>query len=126
MTTPRTILIVEDDPFLRTSLALFLQATDPDVAVSQAGTLTKAIETMHGSTFDLFFVDYLLGGNETGVDFWEACIEHATETPFVLFSSVPFAEVTEEIMKRNLPIPLFVPKPLGPKNLSLILSWFIK
>jgi CheY-like chemotaxis protein len=54
----RRVLVVEDDPALRESIALLLKADDIDITV--AGTAAQALEQVAARTFDCMVMDLML------------------------------------------------------------------
>ena len=64
---PARILIVEDDPFIRTTLAAAIRAQNFDV-VGATGVAQEALRIQAQSPFDIAMLDFDLGPGPTGID----------------------------------------------------------
>lgn len=80
------ILIVDDDEddFLIIS-EYIRQIEDQNFVVDWCNSFTEAADKICGSSYDLYFIDYLLGAR-TGVELIHESIENNCEEPFILLT----------------------------------------
>ena len=90
------MLLVEDDEedyeFAKDLLA---ELKTPRHHLAWARNYTDAITAAHGQAFDVCFVDYRLGGAETGIDVARKLIADSRRTPIILLTGVDDREVDE-------------------------------
>jgi DNA-binding NtrC family response regulator len=80
-----TILVVEDEPLIRLSVATELR--DGGYKVVEAGTADEALLALAGDeTIDLVFCDVLMPGNKGGLTLASWMREQRPETPVILTS----------------------------------------
>ena len=93
------VLIVDDDEedFLITS-EYIKQIQTYDFVIDWCYEHKKALEKMSKSEYDIYFVDYLLGG-QTGLDLIRDAIKNNCEEPIVLLTGKGNHRVDMEAMK---------------------------
>lgn len=95
-TTLRRVLLVEDDEedyeFTKELLA---ELKTPRHELAWARNYSSALNAAHAEAFDVCFVDYRLGGTETGIDVARKLIADSRRTPIILLTGVDDPEVDE-------------------------------
>jgi DNA-binding NtrC family response regulator len=100
-----TILVVEDEPLVRLSVATELR--DGGYKVIEAGTADEALITLAGDeAIDLVFCDVLMPGAKGGLTLASWMREQRPETPVILTSGSD--TVVRYFSEATIP---FVPKP---------------
>ena len=80
------VLLVEDEPRLRRTLARSLQGRD--FLVTEAATAAEALQAANGEQFDVMLLDVNLPDG-TGWDVCRALRANARDLPIVVLSAVP-------------------------------------
>lgn len=84
--TPIRILIVDDDEDDFFIISEYIkQIQDQKFVIDWCNSYNEASEKICGSTYDLYFIDYLLGA-KTGVELIRESIENNCEEPFILLT----------------------------------------
>jgi PAS domain S-box-containing protein len=114
----KRIAVIEDDELVAAGLVSLLQGLGAEVV--HFSNAEDALQLHDIGDADLFFVDYSLGGELTGIDFLEA-IQRRQEKQIVAF--VITGETSTEFMKSiancNWPV---LHKPINFRKLSIVLS----
>lgn len=104
-----TVLVVEDDFFIRETIVDHLKASRCQVIEAASGeAAVKALQECEG--FDVVFTDIRLGGRTDGWDVGEVSRETHPGVPVVYTSG---ATITPE---RPVPGSAFIPKPYDPEK----------
>ncbi len=111
-----SVLVVEDDLFMKPILMRILQSLDETIKVYWAVSVDEAKEALSEGAFSLVIADYFLLGQDNGLDLWKHCQDKFSDIPFVMVSGLEpdvfrklFAGKTDEI-------PRFLQKPFYPKQ----------
>jgi CheY-like chemotaxis protein len=109
----KQILIVEDDPQwkLILSKAVGAVADSPEIVYAGSAEMARAI-LASDKKFDLVISDYILEGDETGVELWHSA-HIAQTTPFVLISGKSVSEI-HRLSGGDKSLPMLLSK-LAPK-----------
>ncbi len=79
-----TVLLVEDDKFLRRGLRLVLERAS--YRVEEASSVEGAIAKLASNSFALIVTDYDLGSGPTGLTFLAELRKHQSRAPIILMS----------------------------------------
>lgn len=83
---PARILIVEDDPFIRTTLTAAIRAQNFDV-VGATGVAQEALRIQAQSPFDIAMLDFDLGPGPTGIDVAHALRSRQANLGIIILST---------------------------------------
>jgi NtrC-family two-component system response regulator AlgB len=111
------ILLVDDDPSLRKSLRLALQAMEHQVTEASDGT--QALEALGHRLFDVAFLDLRLG-REKGIDTLPMLLRLAPGLAVVVVTAYATVESAVEAMRRGAFD--YLPKPFTPNQLRMVLD----
>jgi len=104
-----TILVVDDEPNIRKTLAISLEADGHRVVAVSNGA--DALAEVAGRSVDLAFVDLRLG-TASGLDLIPAILARSPWTRVVVITAFPGVETAVEAMKRGAAD--YLPKPFPP------------
>ena len=90
------ILVVDDEESIRFTFRSFLD--DEGFTVSTAANYNDAMEMVHTSTFDLIFIDIVLGG-KTGMDLLKAVKQDAPDTEVIIITGAPTVETAAKALR---------------------------
>ena len=110
MTSP-VIILVEDDPALRTLTARALQ--ENGYVVRSCGTAPEMWRAMEAGPVDLILLDIMLPGT-SGIDLCRA-LRRESETPIIFISAK--ASETDRVVGLELGADDYLPKPFGTREL---------
>jgi DNA-binding NtrC family response regulator len=98
---PKSILIVDDDSAIRSSLVSLLKSDA--VETRTASTMEEAEMLLKTQTFDLAIVDLRLRGSEglEGLELISTIKARTPETQVVLFTGYGSPEIEQEALKRG-------------------------
>ncbi|WP_409432250.1 response regulator [Litorimonas sp. RW-G-Af-16] len=114
MTDKKTVLIVEDDPFIAMDLEDIFQAHGYDV-IGPVADVDTGFKLLEGQTPNFAMLDYNLG-RETSIPLAKAL--HADSVPFVFLSG----QVERVIIDIDLPTKRVIAKPFIPEQLLKIVD----
>lgn len=83
---PLRLLVVDDHPMVRAGLRSLLAQLDPEMSVSEAGTVEEAIMEAERSRPDLVVMDVRLGDG-SGIEATREIRNHRPETRVLMFTS---------------------------------------
>jgi NtrC-family two-component system response regulator AlgB len=106
---PISVLIIDDDPAIRQSIRLCLEAVK--ARVQQFGTLSGGLEACERSRFDVVFLDLWLGA-DSGLSALPKILRHQPEAAVVVVTAFATYESAVEAMK--LGAADYLPKPFTP------------
>jgi len=109
---PERILIVDDEESIRFTLETFL--SEEGYAVSTAASYDEAVSLLNTASFDLFFVDILLG-RFSGIDFLRTVRNGGNNSPVVMITGSPDVETASEAVR--LGAFDYIPKPIRQETL---------
>jgi DNA-binding NtrC family response regulator len=112
-TTPRRVLVVDDDPETAAALRDIL-ATDGNLQVDIAGSAEEAIERFAVVTYHLLLTDLLLPG-KSGVELTKIIHDAAPATAIVLVTGHATVKTAVSALKRGASD--YIRKPVNPKKL---------
>nr|WP_256200161.1 response regulator [Verrucomicrobium spinosum] len=116
MTTPATILIVDDEKHTREGLRLSLE-DDFDVYV--AGNSAEAMEILKGDPVDVMLTDLRLGG-ESGMDLIGQALKLSHPPICIMMTAYGSVDTAVEAMKRGAYD--FVTKPLNLDEVDILIK----
>jgi NtrC-family two-component system response regulator AlgB len=111
---PWAALVVDDDPGVRQSLRLCLEAAGARVLGVAAGT--AALEALDRSHFDVVFLDLWLG-SASGIDLLPEMLQRQHELGVIVVTAFASIESAVEAVKRGAVD--YVPKPFTPDQIRL-------
>lgn len=85
--TPKTILLLEDQPLVRAGMKLLLHLAEPGSRICEAGSYEDAVAQMDAVTFDFAFVDIDLRAEKSGLDVLALFRERHSDTRVVMLSA---------------------------------------
>ena len=91
------ILIIEDEENIRFSLEKTL--LKEGYLVSTASNYKEGISKISEESFDLIFLDIILGEGKTGIDILKEINKKNIKTPVVMFTGYPTAETASEAVR---------------------------
>lgn len=115
-TEPLSVLIVEDDPSLCTSLVSALESASYNVR--QAGSALQALEILHTEPFDIILSDLRLPDVE-GLSFVAQCRETCPQAALILMTAFGSVECALDAMRAGAYD--YISKPFSPDQLILTL-----
>jgi signal transduction histidine kinase len=101
-----SVLIIDDEPGIRTTLALFLRAAGHQV--EEAATVGEAREALRRGSFDVVVTDVILPG-ASGVELLKLLRRQAPELPVIMMTGQPTAESAAEALRAGAVDYLFKP-----------------
>jgi len=110
----RSILVVEDDPFMRKNFQHVIKSIDPSIKIECVETAEEAQEILGKSGayfYDLVVADQILGGQKTGIDLWRECKDSFLPMSFILTSGRKWKTIFTGSMIEETHLPPFLPKP---------------
>ena len=107
-----TILIIDDDEWIRDSLRIFFEAEDCHVVVLE--TAEEGLAELKYQTYDLIIVDYKLPGLD-GIEFYKRTHDEHSDALKVLITAYRTDSVISEA--RKLKIQGFIQKPFTSESL---------
>ena len=117
---PSTILLVEDDPFLRVTTADFLREGGYSVVEAASGDEATTVLSS-GTPVDAVFIDVNLPGAMGGLSLVVWIHNHHPSVPLALTSGI---KAVIPALKGQAAVP-FLPKPYAPAELLALLSRLI-
>jgi DNA-binding NtrC family response regulator len=111
------ILIVDDEPTIRRTLRIALEAMGHEVAEAASGE--QALEQAELTTCDVALVDLRLGG-ESGLDLLEKLREGWPPLAIVVITAHPSIATAVEAMRRGAFD--YLPKPFSPAEVKVVLE----
>lgn len=120
MTTPATVLIVDDEKHTREGLRLSLE-DDFDVYV--AGSIAEAMEILKGDPVDVMLTDLRLGG-ESGMNLIEAALKLPAPPICIMMTAYGSVDTAVDAMKRGAYD--FVTKPLNLDEVEILIKRALK
>jgi len=109
------ILVVDDEPRIRTTLSLCLE--DEGHRVTTAGSADEATKVVAREVFDIAFLDLRLGA-VSGLDLIPSFLEHNPRLGIVVITAHATVETAVEAMK--LGAVDYLPKPFTPAQVRLV------
>jgi len=116
LNTPKTILIVDDEPLVATTLVAILNLCIGEFAAVAATTVEEALAIVRGITPDLVLLDVMMPGVER--------LEHAIEIRdecgchvLLMSGAGRTAAVLEDLVQDGIAAFEIVPKPIHPQEL---------
>src|ERR1700683_109244 len=85
----RSILVVEDDPFMQKNFQNVIRSIDSSIKIKCVETAEEAQKILRQGgpyIYDLVVVDQILGGKTTGIDLWKECKDDFPPMSFILTS----------------------------------------
>ncbi len=120
MTSPATVLIVDDEKHTREGLRLSLEE-DFDVYV--AGSIAEALEILKGDPVDVMLTDLRLAG-ESGMDLIEKALKQPHPPICIMMTAYGSVDTAVEAMKRGAYD--FVTKPLNLDEVEILIKRALK
>jgi DNA-binding response OmpR family regulator len=127
----KSVLVVEDDPWIRPVLEGVVASIDPSIRVDWFESAEEALVALEArkrdpvmGPYDLVIADIFLEGPGTGLDLWRECEHRFGETPIVVISSLP-KERFELAMERDESIPPFLEKPFSLEEARMLLDGYL-
>jgi NtrC-family two-component system response regulator AlgB len=111
------ILIVDDEPNIRRALRVAIEAAGH--TAEEAGTASKALESMRRQPSDVAFVDVRLG-NESGLDLLEPMREQLPGLAVVVITAFASIDSAIEAMRKGAFD--YLPKPFTPQQVRAVLE----
>jgi CheY-like chemotaxis protein len=112
----RSVLLVEDDPFMQKNLARLVQSIDKNIIVDRVATAEEAKDLVDHrddlNDYDLVISDQFLKGQATGLELWEHCQRKHPDMPFMLTSGTNLLESLSH-SKKIESCPPFLKKPFS-------------
>ena len=108
----RTLLVVDDEPFILSALAGFFHHMLPDVDVRSAKTGTEGLDQLSKGAVDLIISDYRMPDMD-GIEFLRRCAAAQPAALRVLFTAHADPAI-ESIARERAGIAAFVPKGADP------------
>ncbi|MBV9347350.1 MAG: response regulator transcription factor [Pseudolabrys sp.] len=115
------LLIVDDDRRIRDLLSRFLGAEG--YRVSTAESVADARSKLHGLSFDLIIVDWMMPG-ESGVDFTRSIRKENSQVPVIMLTAKHETEFRIEGLTAG--VDDYLPKPFEPRELALRVASILK
>ena len=112
------ILIVDDEPNIRTTLRVALESMRH--VVDEAGGMADALRKVERSRFDAALVDLRLGAGESGLDLMEACLRRAPRLAVVIITAYGTIEIAVDAMRRGAFD--YLAKPFTPAQIRAMLE----
>ena len=94
-----SVLYVDDEPFLLDVCKLYLERR-PDISVSTASSVEKALTLLDSTTFDVIISDYQMTGTD-GIGFLKILKKKQCSIPFILFTGRGREEVMTEAINNG-------------------------
>jgi DNA-binding NtrC family response regulator len=94
-----SVLYVDDEPFLLDVCKLYLERR-PDISVSTASSVEKALTLLDSTTFDVIISDYQMPGTD-GIGFLKILKKKQCSIPFILFTGRGREEVMTEAINNG-------------------------
>ena len=107
----RSVLIIEDDLFLKPAITNTLLAVDAGLAVHWATTVAEAKRRIADDPPGLLIVDCLLGGGANGMELWEYCRQNYPEIPFLMVSGLGAESLRKLAAPAEAAVPELLQKP---------------
>jgi DNA-binding NarL/FixJ family response regulator len=121
----RSILVVEDDPFMQKNFQHVIKSIDPLIKVECVETAEEA-QTILGKSgayfYDLVVADQILGGQKTGIDLWRECKDSFPPMSFILTSGRKWKTIFTSRMIEETSLPPFLPKPFKQEDCRRMMS----
>lgn len=112
---PLTILVVDDEPGIRTTLSIALETNGHRVVA--VGNPQDALTQAAAASFDLAFVDLRLG-TASGLDLIPTLLARSPWTRVVVITAYPGVDTAVEAMKRGAAD--YLPKPFTPAQIAAV------
>ena len=109
------VLVVDDEPNIRTTLGLCLEADGHDVAC--LATASDALAAVARTAFDLIFLDLRLG-TECGLDLIPLLLQQNCWAKIVVITAYASVDTAVEAMKRGASD--YLSKPFTPAQVELV------
>ncbi|MGK5086369.1 response regulator [Bdellovibrionota bacterium FG-2] len=109
-----SVLVVEDDLFMKPILIRILQSMDATIKVYWAVSVDEARVALAEGAFSLVIADYFLLGESNGLDLWRHCQNEVPKMPFVMVSGLE-PDVFRKLINGKV-VPRFLQKPFYPKQ----------
>lgn len=81
-------LIVDDSPTIRLSLAAAIKRTDPGAQVGEAADANEAMSIYTKRSFDIIFLDMMLGGGPNGLSLLRSMLAHRPDSIIVIVTGL--------------------------------------
>jgi DNA-binding response OmpR family regulator len=107
----RSVLIVEDDVFLKPVLARLLYSLDPSMSIHWSTTVEDARQALRENIPDAMLVDCLLGKGESGLELWHEVREEFPQVPFLMMSGLSDTTLRKMKSAADPEIPATIQKP---------------
>ena len=114
---PMRVLVVDDEPGIRTTLEMCLQAAGHSAAL--CATAGEAMEKTAAQTFDIVLLDLRLG-NENGMDFIEPLRAASPWAKIVVITAYASIGSAVEAMRRGAAD--YLPKPFTPEQVEILVN----
>jgi CheY-like chemotaxis protein len=129
---PKSVLVVEDDPWIRPVLEGVVASIDPRIRVDWFESAEEAIAALEArrrdpvqGPYDLIVADIFLDGPSTGLDLWRECEDRFRETPIVVISSLP-KERFQLALEKDETSPPFLEKPFSLEEARILLDGYLR
>ncbi len=117
----RKILLIDDDEWIRDSMALFFE--DEECCLHTFETAEEGLSEINSSEFDIIIADYMLPGI-TGLEFFERIQKTCKNAIKILITAYGTDEVF--LRARQLGVHDIIEKPFKTENIETSLAPFIK
>ncbi len=109
--TQRSVLIVEDDPWIEPVLSRGVREAMPnyDVKLDWVSTVESAKSKLWDGSYVMVIADVLLNDDQDGLELWHYCQKYFPEMPVLLISSLSFEAFFRRVGREDCPA--FLPKP---------------
>jgi len=114
------VLIIDDEPNIRRTTAIALEAMGHDAVGVDTGA--AALKLLGSESFDVAFLDLKLDG-ESGLDLLPQLLKRAPELDVVVLTAFASVETAVEAMRRGAVD--YIPKPFTPEQISHVLDKII-
>lgn len=114
----RSVLVADDDKFIRTRMEDMLVGQGYSVSTEQSGS--EVLRKIMAEKFDVLFLDLHMNGLE-GVDLIRAVKEVSNDLPIIVITGDESAEIKKEV--EALGVAAYILKPIKEKKIKEILKF---
>jgi DNA-binding NtrC family response regulator len=109
----RSVLVVEDDPFMKPILRRILRSIDPTIRLHWAPTFREACQALETTQFSMVISDCLLPHGASGLTVWDLCRKNQPELPFLMISGLSKDSIAKLAGETGEELPAHLSKPLN-------------
>jgi DNA-binding NtrC family response regulator len=112
----RSVLVVEDDVFLKPAMARVLYSLDAEMNLRWASSLAEARQAISEDLPDLVISDCLLGPGGNGLELWRFCQKEKPDIPFLMITGLAPRSLQKLEAGPPQPLPRILQKPFLPSE----------